>query len=217
MDALAHRVHIPRSGAIGQELEAFANKAQTVARPKALYRVGYIDAKGDDWVDINGTRFTSRVLRVNLEEAHRVFAYVATCGAELQDWASALGDPLQQYWSNVVQEMALRAASKALNADIAARYQPGRTSAMAPGSLGEWPLFEQRPLFSVLGDTMQAVGVRLSESLLMIPTKSVSGVRFPTEQRFESCLLCPRADCPGRRAPYDEGLYDKKYRYDKGE
>jgi hypothetical protein len=56
------------------------------------------------------------------------------------------------------------------------------------------------------------VGVRLTDSCLMMPTKSVSGIRFPTETSFESCQLCPRDDCPGRRAPYDSGLYDRRYR-----
>ena len=82
---------------------------------------------------------------------------------------------------------------------------------MSPGSLADWPLEQQRALFAVLGDTEGLIGVRLAESCLMIPTKSVSGMRFPTETSFESCQLCPRAVCPGRRAPYDKGLYDRKY------
>ena len=83
---------------------------------------------------------------------------------------------------------------------------------MSPGSLADWPLQEQRQLFTILGNTWDTVGVRLTDSLLMVPIKSVSGIRFPTESSFESCQLCPRAQCPGRRAPYDAGLYDLKYR-----
>ena len=59
---------------------------------------------------------------------------------------------------------------------------------------------------------MTAIGVKLTESYLMEPNKSVSGIRFPTEERFESCMLCPRQDCPGRRSAYDPELYDQKYR-----
>jgi hypothetical protein len=162
---------------------------------------------------IDGIRFSSRVLRVNLDQAHRVFAYLATCGVELQDWANLLSDPLEQYWANAIQEMVLRAATQAMNAHIVQHYQPGRTAAMAPGSLGEWPLPEQRPLFALLGSGTEVVGVRLLGSLLMTPTKSVSGIRFPTEEHFESCQLCPRSECPGRRAPYDETLYERKYRH----
>jgi len=37
----------------------------------------------------------------------------------------------------------------------------------------------------------------------MIPNKSVSGLFFPTEVPFESCMVCRRPHCPGRKAPYD--------------
>ena len=83
---------------------------------------------------------------------------------------------------------------------------------MNPGSLPDWPIQQQRPLFQLLGDPNTAIGVELTASYLMEPNKSVSGIRFPTEERFESCMLCPRQDCPGRRSAYDPELYDQKYR-----
>jgi hypothetical protein len=82
---------------------------------------------------------------------------------------------------------------------------------MNPGSLADWPIGQQVPLFSLLGDTERAVGVRLSSSLLMIPRKSVSGFQFPSEETFASCQLCPRSVCPNRRAPYDNALFEEKY------
>lgn len=212
IEAVAKRVRVDPAGPFYDELVSYVEQAQVVARPKAMYGVGYIEERGDDWVVIGGQRFTSRILSVNLEPVHRAFVYVATCGVEIQQWAQGRTDPLEQYWSNVVQEMALRAASAALYAHLNELYEPGRTSVMSPGSLGEWPLSEQRPLFAFLGDTVGAIGVRLSESLLMVPTKSVSGIRFATEERFESCQLCLRSDCPGRRAPYDDALYERKYK-----
>jgi hypothetical protein len=212
---LAHlrtRLHVEEGSPDADDLERLVEQAQALARPKALYRLGYIDAKVDDGVVIDGVRLTSRVLRVNLDQAHRVFVYTATCGAELDAWAHALDDVLHQYWAEAFKEAALGAAIKALNADIDERYRPGKTSAMAPGSLVDWPLSQQRPLFDLLGDTHALVGVRLSPSCLMIPNKSISGLRFPTEVSFESCQLCPRPDCPNRRAVYDPALYELKYR-----
>jgi hypothetical protein len=91
-------------------------------------------------------------------------------------------------------------------------YEPGKLSRMSPGSLADWPIQEQRPLFKILGNTEKMIGVHLTESLLMVPTKSVSGIRFPTEESFESCQLCPREECPNRRAPYEADLYNQRYR-----
>jgi len=210
--ALVKRLRIAKESADHDDLVALVQEAESIARPKAIYGVGYIEDRGDDYVEIAGTRFTSRILRVNLEQAHRAFLYVATCGTELEAWAHALTDLLQRYWAEAIQEAALRDATQALYHDLVERYRPGKTSAMAPGSLGEWPLSEQRALFSTLGDVTGTIGVALSDSLLMIPAKSVSGIRFPTTESFESCQLCPRAGCPGRRAPYDHALYDRRYR-----
>lgn len=211
LEALAKRVRVERLSPLYDELVSYVGQAEAVARPKAIYQVGYVGERGEDWVVIEGQRFTSRILRVNVQDVHRVFVYVATCGTEVQQWAEGRADPLEQYWANAFQEMVLRVAIKTLGAHLDKLYDPGRTSVMSPGSLGEWPLSEQRPLFALLGNVEQAIGVRLTESLLMLPEKSVSGIRFATEERFESCQLCPRPDCPGRRAPHDPELYERKY------
>jgi hypothetical protein len=212
LDALAHRLHVNEADGYLQDLRRLAEQAEAVARPKAMYRVGFIDARSEDSVVIGGVTFHSRILSVNLEHAHRVFLYVATCGIELEAWARSLSDLLHRYWADAIQEAALREAGRAMHRHMVESYRLDKTATMAPGSLSEWPLTEQRPLFACLGDVTQAIGVRLSDSLLMVPSKSVSGIRFPTVESFESCQLCPRENCPGRRAPYDQTLWDRKYR-----
>lgn len=209
---LMKKLRVKKEQSYTADVERMADEAQAIARPKALCRVAYIESKDDGGVVIDGIQFTSRVLRVNLEQAHRVFPYVVTCGMELQEWADSIDDILRRFWAETINEMALRVAIQVLNKHVAETYHPGRTAVMSPGSLGEWPIQAQRPLFALLGDPKDAIGVRLTDSLLMIPTKSVSGIRFPTEESFESCQLCPREGCPGRRAPYDKDLYEKKYR-----
>jgi hypothetical protein len=209
---LMKRLRIKEGSTDVDKVKRLVGEAQAIARPKALYKVAFIESKGDDYVVVGGTTLTSRVLRVNLEQAHRVFAYVATCGTELEDWSSSIDGTLQRYWGDTIKEMALRVAIRAMNEHLVDRYRPGPISSMSPGSLADWPLQAQRALFTILGNPQETIGVRLSPSLLMIPTKSVSGIRFPTEESFESCQLCPRGTCPGRRAPYDKELYDKKYR-----
>jgi hypothetical protein len=194
------------------DLKRMVSEARAIAKPKALYKVSFIESRGDDHVVVDGLTFTSRVLCVNLAQAHRVFPYVATCGVELEHWASSIDDLLQSYWADIINELALRLAAQALHEHLDEHYRPGKTSVMNPGSLPDWPLAEQRPLFALLGDPKRDIGVQLLDSLLMAPTKSISGIRFPTEENFASCQLCPRENCPGRRAPYDAGLYDRKYR-----
>ncbi len=212
MEVLRQRLRIESESPYLGDLRHFLDEARAVARPKALYRVAFVEAKQDDHVVIEGVRLCSRVLRVNLGDARRVFAYVATCGIELSHWYSSQTDLLRQFWAEAIAEMVLQGAMEALCQHLVDRYRPGNLSSMAPGSLADWPLEEQRALFTLLGDTEKLVGVQLTDHMLMIPTKSLSGIFFPTQISFESCQLCSRARCPGRRAPYDQELYERKYR-----
>ncbi len=210
--ALVKRLRIKEGSPDLVNLQRLADEAQAIARPKALYKVAFIDARDDDAVVVDGVQLTSRVLCVNLEPVHRVFPYVATCGVELDAWAHTQDDMLYQYWADVIKEMAVREAVQTLYQYMTDRYGLGKMAVMSPGSLADWPLPQQRPLFTILGDVEGAIGVKLSDSFLMIPNKSVSGVRFATADDYANCQLCPRENCPNRRASYDDTLYDRKYR-----
>ena len=208
---LLAKVRLEGDAGYRDEVARLLAEAGRLARPTALYRLAYPQLVDAERVIIGGVELRSRVLRVNLSAAQRVFVYVATCGPELDEWAHAKDDPLERYLAEAIKEAALGTAIRALNRDIQQRYRPGPTAAMAPGSLADWPIQQQRPLFAILGDVPGRIGVQLSPSYVMIPNKSVSGIRFPRQESFESCMLCPRPDCPNRRAPYDPGLYARRY------
>ena len=212
MEQLKKTLRIKEGSGMVEKLGDMAREAQGIARPKVCYGVAYVDSKGEDHLIIEGIRFNSHILRVNLDNVFRVFPYVATCGLELEEWSKSVDGILEQFWADAIKEMAVRWAGRYLNEHLLDRYQPGQLSRMNPGSLPDWPLSEQRPLFAVLGDSPATIGVQLKDSCLMAPIKTVSGLFFPTEEKFESCQLCQREKCPGRRAPYDQGLLDRKYR-----
>jgi len=212
LEQLKKTLRIQEGSAMKEKVEAMAREAQAVARPKACYRVAYVEFKGNDELVIEGVKFASRVLRINLDKVFRVFPYVATCGLELEEWSRSVDGMLEQYWAETIKEITVRAVIGHLSDYLMERYQPGKLSRMNPGSLPDWPLSQQKPLFAVLGEGPAKIGVQLRDSFLMVPVKTVSGIFFPAEERFESCQLCPREKCPGRRAPYDPELFDRKYR-----
>ena len=196
-----------------ETVQRLAQEARAIARPKALYKPVSVEEKGDDWVVVDGVRLASRVLRVNLDKADQVFAYVATGGVELDAWVNAFDDEmLHQYWADWIAETALRSATAALDEHLETHYHLKHGSTMSPGSLPDWPLQEQRALFTILGNTRDSIGVQLTDSFLMLPKKTVSGVCFPTEEDFASCQLCPRDECRRRKAPFDPELFASKYR-----
>ena len=197
----------------GQESLALAllEEAREIAKPKALYRLVGIDQHQDDGVVLNGTLMESKVMAVNLNQVYRVFPYLNTSGRELYDWSQSKEDLLERFYAEELSHMALLAAANHLLDHLKTTFQLGRTSSLNPGSLEDWPITAQRPLFDLLGDPLQAIGVELTESMLMIPNQSVSGIRYASETDFSNCELCPRERCTHRRAPYNEKLLKEKY------
>jgi len=182
---------------------------------KAYYKTCYIHKKNKDTVEIEGKVFSSHILRINLDEVERVFPYVVTIGPALEKKIRQSGDILKQYYLENIGDMALYTGTMHLEKHLKGEYGLGKLSSMSPGSLPEWPITEQAPLFSLLGNTTDQIGVRLTDSMLMLPRKSISGIIYPTEVSFFSCQLCRRNPCQSRKAPYDKKM-EKKYGLTKG-
>ncbi len=211
LDRLLEKLHMDAEDEGADEVGELLKEARRIARPKGMYVEAFIDSKGEDYVVVEGVKLTSRVLRVNLNDVYRIYPYAATCGTELEEWSKTINDPLQRYWADAIKEIALVPALETLRKHLMDSYHLEKVSSMNPGSLEDWPIKEQEGLFALLGDTKAAIGVELTDSFLMLPIKSVSGIWFPTETNYENCQLCPREGCPGRRAPYDKELYRRKY------
>lgn len=212
IESLLKKLHMNTDSEDFSTIQKLVQEAEAVARPKALIKAAYIESRGDNFVVINNIKCVSRVLSVNLQNINRVFPYIATCGMELYNWSHNIKDMVESFWSGTICEAALLSAMASISSYLKENYKVSKLSAMNPGSLKDWPLGEQKNLFKLFGDTKALIGVELTQSSLMIPVKSVSGMLFETETSFESCQLCPRENCPNRRAPYDKDLFEHSYK-----
>jgi len=202
---VCRRLHMRPDGDLS-EIEPLVDVALTLIEPRALYKVRYIDEKLDDGVIVDGRRLKSRVLRKNLDQAERVFPFVITLGRKLGEKQTESSDLLENFYLDTIGNVALNSARKQLRRHLKSKFALEKISSMAPGSLADWPIEEQAPLFKLLGDVETSIGVQLTDSLLMLPAKSISGIFFPTAVSFVSCQLCPRKRCESRKANYDEKL-----------
>mgnify|MGYP001829147477 CR=1 FL=1 len=211
-DALREELRIgPDQQALVGGFDRIVFEALEVGRPKAAYRLVSFDRREGDTVIIDGTPLKSRVLAYHLDDVYRVFPFVTSCGRELAAWAATKSDMMEQFWAHAILDRALICADAYLAKHLERRFGLEKTGVMTPGSLEDWPIQEQRQLFHVLGDVEGAIGVHLKESMMMDPLQSVSGIVFPTDEDFEECSLCPREDCPKRRAPFEDDLYTTRY------
>ena len=186
-----------------ESLDELIALAQSLIHPRVVYDVAYTGAKGEGTVDVAGVTFQSAILRKNLDGANKVFPYIITVGPELERAASAQGDLLKQYYLEEMANIALECAANWLGGQLEVRYGVTGLANMSPGSLEDWPITEQTKLFSIFGDTERSIGVRLTDSMLMLPRKSISGILFPSEEGFVACQLCERERCPGRKAAFN--------------
>ena len=201
---LAH-VRLKPGTSDADDFLALLDKAVPLAKPKAIYRECYIEERSEDTVLVEGVKFHSRTLCLNLEQAERVFAFVATCGIELDSLPIEPGEFLRQFWLDVIKAESLHAAVHALHTHLENKYALAKTGSMSPGSgdISVWPIEQQKQLFSLLAEGPAQVGVRLTDSCLMMPNKTVSGVIFPSEKAIRTCQVCKRQNCPSRQAAFD--------------
>jgi O-6-methylguanine DNA methyltransferase len=210
LETVMRDVHVAPATSDARELVRLVNVAEKVARPKAIYAEAFVEARGEETVRVGGVTFESRPLRRSLDQIERVFPFVATCGHEVAQANPALpGDFLTAFWWDAIEARLLDAALSFMGKDMDARFRLGKTASMSPGAADAsiWPIEQQKPLFELLGDVEARIGVRLTESLLMVPTKSVSGIRFAVERDFRSCQVCRRERCPSREASFDAALW----------
>jgi hypothetical protein len=211
IDSLMQQAHLEPGSDDAQELRALADVARQAGKPKAVYAVSFIERRDGDTVQIGDISFSSRTLSRNLRSVERAFPQIATCGHEMDEASPAKGDMLKEFWWDLIKAHLLAAANKHLDDHLHHRFRLGKTAIMRPGSgdASVWPIEQQHGLFALLGDVRKAIGVVLTDSFLMVPNKTTSGILFPTENDFRSCEVCHRENCPSRHAPFNKQLWEE--------
>jgi hypothetical protein len=209
-DQVLNILHMEKNSRYSEIVQELIDQVQPVIRPKAIYDVQYVEHIDRETIEIAGVRFNSRILRVNLDDVGRIFPFIATSGTEAESIDIPGDDLMGKFIVDTIKEIGLGVAAHYLDEHIKNKYKISKMSAMNPGSLEDWPISQQKPLFSIFGDVEELIGVKLTDSFLMIPIKSISGIHFPTEKSFASCQLCQREKCPNRRAKFDPEMM-KKY------
>lgn len=192
------------------EFREIFDECLRIANPKYIYRAFDVrQSDGETYIDAEA--FDSRVMNVNFEGVTRAYGYAATCGRELYEYALSTPDPLARYWIDSISEHILYQASAECLAEIRSLLDSENVSSMNPGSLSDFPITQQKPLFRLLGDVRGLIGIELTETCLMLPYKSLSGIYFISGKEYVNCALCQRADCPNRRVEFDEMLYNATF------
>jgi len=160
--------------------EAMAHLAEGLVEPRALLLLIRIEAVKEQEVQLaGGPTFHSRALASMLRASDHAALFILTLGPRLEAEAAALseaGELLEAVLLDTAGWAAIEGGVRAIRAHLIERWRAtGRavTHRLAPGYL-DWPLPEQQLLFDCFEGTNDLV--QLTESGVMVPLKSVSGV-----------------------------------------
>lgn len=160
-------------------------------------------------IEIGGVAFSSPILCTQLATVTTVYPYLATCGMESCNAVMSISEPFKRFWGELILEDILATAKRELDTFVKTAFPPATTASLSPGSLPEWPLSQQAALFTLLADGPRQCGVTLTSTFLMIPTKSVSGIIFPTTHLIPSCEFCARAGQCTHAQKYNAAAFNR--------
>lgn len=193
-EAMGYQGELPDE-ATRQETLYIINKVSQLLRPQFCFSVI------TSLPAFNMGKIIERQLRGS--EAYALF--VATAGVEFEEYQQQLkeqGDLVRVFIADalgtVIAERCADRMEEALQANIE-KLQWHHTNRFSPGYCG-WHVSQQQLLFSMLPSL--PCGVRLTESSLMVPIKSVSGIiGLGKEVRYMdyTCGLCDMKQCYKRK------------------
>ena len=159
----------------------------------------------DKSVTINNVNFEiHKILFGQLKKADSVAFFLCTAGAEIGARSRkymAEGDPLKGYIYDMLGSITVDAAADMMQSQLEKNIvSSGKkiTNRYSPGYCG-WHVSEQHKLFRLLPDNY--CGVRLTDSALMHPIKSISGIiGIGKNVRYiqNTCNLCEMKQCSYR-------------------
>ena len=184
----------------------YADNIHHIIEPTVSYVIKNIDfIIGNYIVCEDDIVLKSQVLAKVLENAHKVAIFTLTISNPLEDITSQLAEDGHMRQASVLDAIGSNAAEKVADAlqkrirrvvsiqgmETSRRFSPGYC---------DWDVSQQKMLFQAL-DGDQA-GIRLTDSFLMIPRKSISGIIGigPSgTMNYQPCKTCDKANCTGRR------------------
>ena len=191
---LGYRGREPETG-VAEAADSCAAALQTVVEPRHVRRVFPLEWVSADRFRIEGMDVVSRNLSRNLRGCSEVWLVQRaealgkmSRAVILQAAAAAM---IEAYCDDVNEEIRREAAPKGLF--LRPRFSPG---------YGDFSLEHQTELFRIL-EVQKKIGVTLTGSLLMMPSKSVTAViglsKENTHCMVQGCEVCGKQDCSFRR------------------
>ena len=188
-------------------IDQYTSECKKIMSPQGGYaRFDTIVSESNKEIEIEGTRFqTGRIINKMLNNAEEYIFFMVTAGSAPESLSRTLleeGQYLEGYLVDLIGSGIVESAANQLHDHIrsmAASRGLKATNWYSPGYCS-WNVIEQQKLFSLI--PAGCCGITLSDSSLMSPIKSLSGiVGIGTLVKFQeyTCEICNMKDCMFRK------------------
>ena len=187
-------------------IDACIEEFKNTAEYKACYIKTPVHLCGNNIVDFGFMKVQSRSLSINLKNCKEAYAFAATVGIKAERLLAKYNriSPSRAFIHDAVGSAAIEDFCNALNASLRLDNEKnGRflRPRFSPG-YGDFPLEHQTELIRAL-DTPRKINLVLTDSLMMVPSKSVTAVigisDTPNSCRTKNCEDCTQEDCKYRK------------------
>lgn len=186
-------------------IEETVGELLEVIEPKCVFRIFPIQGIGETYVDFGFVRIESRNLAKNLKGCGEAAFLAATLGNQVElllrrynrlevsravVLQAAATEAIEKYCDSCETRIRETLPAKAY---MRPRFSPG---------YGDFSLEFQKEMLRIL-ETSKQIGVTLTDSLLMMPSKSVTAIIGISGEKTDcirqGCEVCGKTDCPYRR------------------
>lgn len=193
---------------IAAMVASLLKEVEKICDLKAEYRIyeNIVLHDANKSIEVNNTIFSiGKIIYSQIIKSDSVVFFACTAGNEIgkrSRQAMKEGDLLEGYIFDVIGSEAVEAVADLMQDDLQAGLAvSGRkiTNRFSPGYCG-WNVSEQHKLFGLIPNNH--CGIRLTDSALMEPIKSVSGIigmGYNVKRVPYTCNLCELKDCIYRK------------------
>lgn len=203
------RIRIELYEGMEEEIDALIGRSVPLIEPVALYRELGVGRGETGGFQIEDQIFDDQVTAGHFEGLDRIFPYVATCGPGLEDMLNSGVDMLEIFWIDALKQMAMDRAFDALRGEVKSKYAIEHLYSLNPGSdtcREGWDIQNLSKIFKLMPNAESLANVQLTDSLLMLPNKTVAGFLFKSHKDFVTCLDCDNINCSNRRMIHDGAI-----------
>lgn len=181
MDTLNDALKLRNRKRLLNQAQILLDQTNAAAVPKALVISGSVDEKTETRIVINGAAFTSPKLMANLDEGDALYAYIATCGTEIDAYAASLTDQMDLFMMDGIMNLLVGAGKAFVSKQVGSAASWPDIYDYVPGAGEAWPKEEQVKLFNLFGGYPAEIGVSMEDAAFVLPRRSTIGILSKTK------------------------------------